>query len=76
MLKKKSGRIINISSVVGQIGNPGQANYAAAKGGVLGMTKVVPKSSMFIPHIYYTWHICNYAAAQAGLVLGMNKVVA
>eukprot|EP00960_Hanusia_phi_P078192 768792-Hanusia_phi.AAC.9 len=31
MLKKRAGRIINISSVVGQIGNPGQANYAAAK---------------------------------------------
>lgn len=43
MLKKKSGRIINISSVVGQIGNPGQANYAAAKGGVLGMTKAMAK---------------------------------
>jgi len=38
MLKKRAGRIINISSVVGQIGNPGQANYAAAKGGVIGMT--------------------------------------
>mmetsp|Transcript_17273 Transcript_17273/g.24609 ORF Transcript_17273/g.24609 Transcript_17273/m.24609 type:complete len:292 (-) Transcript_17273:1381-2256(-) len=36
--KKRTGRIINISSVVGQFGNPGQANYAAAKGGVLGLT--------------------------------------
>jgi 3-oxoacyl-[acyl-carrier protein] reductase len=36
--KKRSGRIINISSVVGQFGNPGQANYAAAKAGVIGLT--------------------------------------
>lgn len=39
MAKKRAGRIVNIASVVGQIGNPGQANYAAAKGGVIGMTK-------------------------------------
>jgi 3-oxoacyl-[acyl-carrier protein] reductase len=37
--KKRTGRIINIASVVGQIGNPGQANYAAAKAGVIGMGK-------------------------------------
>lgn len=36
--KKRTGRIINISSVVGQFGNPGQANYAAAKAGVIGLT--------------------------------------
>jgi len=38
MLKKRKGRIINIASVVGKIGNVGQANYAAAKGGVIAMT--------------------------------------
>lgn len=39
MLKQKSGRIINISSIVGVTGNAGQINYAAAKAGVIGMTK-------------------------------------
>ncbi|CAN0504739.1 unnamed protein product [Phaeothamnion confervicola] len=43
MLKQRSGRIVNIASVVGQIGNPGQANYAAAKGGVIGMTRSMAK---------------------------------
>ncbi|OYV30732.1 MAG: 3-oxoacyl-[acyl-carrier-protein] reductase [Acidocella sp. 20-61-6] len=39
MLRRKAGRIINIGSVVGSTGNPGQANYAAAKAGLLGLTK-------------------------------------
>ncbi|MGD6766607.1 3-oxoacyl-[acyl-carrier-protein] reductase [Mammaliicoccus lentus] len=39
MLKQKSGRIINLSSVVGSVGNPGQINYVATKSGVEGMTK-------------------------------------
>ncbi|MFD1018148.1 3-oxoacyl-[acyl-carrier-protein] reductase [Thalassobacillus hwangdonensis] len=39
MMKQKSGRIINIASVVGVSGNPGQANYVAAKAGVIGLTK-------------------------------------
>lgn len=43
MLKQRSGRIINISSVVGSLGNPGQANYVAAKAGVIGMTKALAK---------------------------------
>lgn len=39
MIKKRHGRIVNIGSVVGSSGNPGQANYAAAKAGVIGFTK-------------------------------------
>ena len=39
MFKRRGGRIINISSVVGASGNPGQANYCASKGGVVAMTK-------------------------------------
>jgi 3-oxoacyl-[acyl-carrier protein] reductase len=43
MLKQRSGKIINISSVVGLTGNIGQANYAASKAGVIGMTKAVAR---------------------------------
>lgn len=43
MLKAESGRIINITSVVGQTGNAGQANYAASKAGVIGFTKSLAK---------------------------------
>ena len=39
MMKERWGRIINISSIVGQTGNPGQANYVAAKAGLIGLTK-------------------------------------
>ena len=43
MIKQRSGRIVNISSVAGQIGNAGQANYAASKAGIMGFTKTVAK---------------------------------
>ena len=43
MLKQRSGRIINMASVVGIGGNPGQANYAASKAGVIGLTKTAAK---------------------------------
>lgn len=43
MMKKRSGSIINITSVVGIIGNPGQSNYVASKAGVIGLTKSLSK---------------------------------
>ena len=43
MLKQKSGRIINITSVAGQMGNAGQSNYSASKAGVIGFTKTVAR---------------------------------
>ena len=43
MMKNRFGRIINMTSVVGAMGNPGQANYAASKAGIIGLTKSVAK---------------------------------
>ena len=43
MMKNRTGRIINITSIVGLTGNPGQANYSASKSGLIGMTKSVAK---------------------------------
>ncbi len=43
MLKARKGRIINISSVIGMMGNPGQTNYAASKAGLIGLTKAIAR---------------------------------
>jgi len=43
MVKQRSGRIISISSITGVMGNPGQANYAAAKAGIIGFTRTIAK---------------------------------
>ncbi|MFH1861034.1 MAG: 3-oxoacyl-[acyl-carrier-protein] reductase [bacterium] len=43
MLKQRSGRIVNIASIIGLVGNVGQANYAASKAGIIGLTKSVAK---------------------------------
>ena len=43
MVKQRAGRIINITSVMGQVGNPGQANYSASKAGIIGFTRTVAR---------------------------------
>ena len=43
MMKRRSGRVVNIASVVGITGNAGQANYSASKAGVIGLTKTLAK---------------------------------
>ena len=48
MLRRGTGRIINISSIAGETGNVGQANYAASKSGLLGLTKALARETAFL----------------------------
>ena len=43
MIRQRSGRVVNMSSVVGEMGNAGQSNYAAAKAGIIGFTKATAR---------------------------------
>ena len=48
MMERGSGRIINVSSIIGEIGNIGQANYAASKSGLFGLTKTMAREAAFL----------------------------
>src|ERR1035441_6272135 len=47
MIERGSGRIVNISSIIGEMGNIGQANYAASKSGLFGLTKTLAREAAF-----------------------------
>jgi NAD(P)-dependent dehydrogenase (short-subunit alcohol dehydrogenase family) len=48
MVERGSGRIINVSSIIGEVGNIGQANYAASKSGLFGLTKTFAREAAFL----------------------------
>ena len=48
MVERGTGRIINVSSIIGEIGNIGQANYAASKSGLFGLTKSLAREAAFM----------------------------
>ena len=68
MLRARKGKIINISSVIGKMGNAGQVNYAAAKAGIIGMTKSMAKE-------FAARNICVNAVAPGFIQTDMTDVL-
>ncbi|GAE89217.1 3-oxoacyl-[acyl-carrier-protein] reductase [Acetivibrio straminisolvens] len=68
MLKQKSGKIINITSIAGVMGNPGQANYSASKAGLIGLTKSTAKE-------FAAKGICCNAVAPGIIITSMTDVL-
>lgn len=70
MMKARSGRIINIGSVAGLVGNPGQANYSAAKAGMIGMTRAIARE---LGSRKITVNCVAPGAIDAGMLLELNE---
>ena len=68
MMRRKSGRIINIASAAGAMGNPGQANYSAAKAGVIGLTKAAARE---LAH----WNVLVNAVAPGLIETDMTAAI-
>ena len=79
MIRQRWGRIISVSSIAGLVGNPGQANYAAAKAGLIGFTKSVAKevasrnvtANVIAPGLVKTEMTADLTEAQRQAVLGL-----
>ena len=72
MLKRRYGRIISISSVVGQSGNPGQANYAASKAGLIGFTKALARE---VASRGITVNVVSPGMIETDMTGGLNPTV-
>ena len=72
MLKRRHGRIISISSVVGQSGNPGQANYAASKAGLIGFTKALARE---VASRGITVNVVSPGMIETDMTGGLNPTV-
>ncbi len=70
MIRQRRGRIINVTSIVAEVGNPGQANYIAAKAGVIGFTKAVAKE---VASRGITVNAVAPGYIEAGLTASMTK---